>query len=178
MPSYFPCPNTQCTYQFDADILPPSAMVTCPLCRTRFPYRANQPVQSLSPDREAPAADLRPSGPRVVNIRDVPKGGGILVTILWVAGFCVVLGGVVAMLVMRGTKKIDSPTDAADRTFNIKVEPLPLPWESDVGAQKPVDGNVLGRKRTNPEAWIAVAARDWKDREPRRSELEEMMRFA
>jgi len=176
MPNYFPCPNTQCTYQFDADILPPSAMVTCPLCRTRFPYRAQQPVQSEMPAGTEPAAEPSPSGPRVLNIREVPKGGGILVTVLWVAGFCVVLGGIVAMLAMRGRSKIDNPTDAADQTFNIKVEPFPQPWESDAAAQKPVDGNVLGRKRTNPDAWIAVAARDWKDREPRTSELEEMMR--
>jgi len=176
MPSYFPCPNTQCTYQFDADILPPSAMVTCPLCRTRFPYRAQQPIPSAMPAGNDPVADQRPSSPRVLNIREVPKGGSIFITILWVVGFCVVLGGIVAMLASRGRVKTNNPTDAADQTFNIKVEPFPLPWESDVGAQKPVDGNVLGRKRTGPDAWIAVAARDWKDREPRASELEEMMR--
>ncbi|MSR52445.1 MAG: hypothetical protein EXS09_04045 [Gemmataceae bacterium] len=173
MPNYFPCPNTQCTYQFDADILPPSAMVTCPLCRTRFPYRAQQ---SEMPAGAAPAADLRPSGPPVLNIREVPKGGGIVVTVLWVVGFCVVLGLVMAVVLNRGGTKFDNPTDAADQTFNIKVQPFPQPWESDAAAQKPVDGNVLGRKRSNPEAWIAIAARDFKDREPRTSELEEMMR--
>ena len=62
MPTYFPCPNAQCSYQFDADILPPAAMVTCPLCRTRFPYRANRPV----PTAAGPAGETvedRPSGP-------------------------------------------------------------------------------------------------------------------
>ena len=127
MPSYFPCPNTQCSYQFDAEILPPAAMVTCPLCRTKFPYRANRPE---------PAANGPPvAGQRVVNIREMPQSN-VMSTVLWVGGFCVVLALMVIGLTMRRRTRVDSPSEATDAKFNIKVEPFPLPWDTDVNAQK------------------------------------------
>ncbi len=47
--SIFPCPNTGCNYQFNGDQLPPAAMVTCPLCRTKFPYRKGIGVVTAQP---------------------------------------------------------------------------------------------------------------------------------
>ncbi len=175
MPSYFPCPNAQCNYQFDANILPAAAMVTCPLCRTKFPYRANRLGSAPGPE-ESPPDEVNLTGHRLISVRDVPKGGGIWMTILWVAGFCIVLGGVVAIVVMRGRPPVESNSDVTDAKFNIKVEQFPQPWDSNSDAMKPPSANILGRKRSDPDAWIAVAARDWKDRQPRNGELDELMR--
>ncbi|MCX7665071.1 MAG: zinc-ribbon domain-containing protein [Gemmataceae bacterium] len=67
MSSIFPCPNTGCTYQFNADQLPPAAMVTCPFCRTKFPYRRGigvvmaQPVAVPPPASSTQASHLPPS---------------------------------------------------------------------------------------------------------------------
>lgn len=175
MPNYFPCPNSQCNYQFDADILPAAAMVTCPLCRTKFPYRANRPVPTPAGAGDAPLDAPPPPNQRVVNLREAPQSS-VLPTILWVGGFCIVLALLIIGLTMRGRTLTDPTPEAIDSKFNIKVEPFPQPWDSDVNAQKPVNGNILGRKRSGPEAWAAVAAQDWVDRQPRQGELDELMR--
>src|SRR5262249_34891622 len=144
MPTNFPCPNSQCSYQFDADILPAAAMVTCPLCRTRFPYRANRPVSATA--GVEPADDLRPAGPRLIHLREVPKGGGLLTTLLWVGGFCVVLAGLLAVVIMRGGPQSNTSTDVTSDTFNLRVDPFPAGWTEDLATRRPVDANILGRK--------------------------------
>src|SRR5687768_12879712 len=132
MPTYFPCPNAQCTYQLDADILPPAALVTCPLCRTRFPYRPNRPVHAQTAPA-APPHDPGTEGPRVVQLRDVPRGRGILTTVLMVGGFVLVLTAVLAAIVLRGQPTGSPDTDAAKTvaTFNLAVEPFPAGWAND-----------------------------------------------
>jgi hypothetical protein len=172
MPTFFPCPNAQCTYQFDADLLPPAAMVTCPLCRTRFPYRAKRPVPTL------PAADDdQTPGPRVVHLRNVPKGGGALTTVLWVGGFVLVLAAVLAAVTLRGRfTRSDSTADATDEKFNLTVEPFPAGWSADPNPPRSVDANIFVRRRADPDGWVAVAARDWIDRQPRAGEVDEYLR--
>ena len=174
MPTYFPCPNAQCSYQFDADILPPAAMVTCPLCRTRFPYRAGRPSPAPN-EAPPPDDDARPAGPRVVNFREVPKSN-VWVTVIAVGAFCLVLVAVLVGLNMRGQPRRDATGVATDERLNLKVEPFPPGWEEDAAVRKPVDANVLGRKRADADGSVAVAAKDWGDVQPRTSELDEMMR--
>ena len=175
MPNFFPCPNAQCSYQFDADILPPAAMVTCPLCRTRFPYRANRPVPTAAGPGGEPAEE-RPSGPRVVNLRDVPKSN-VWTTVIAVGAFCLVL---IVMLLMinydRFRPNRNATADAIDDRLNLKVQPFPAGWEEDASVRKPMDANVLGRKRSNPDGFVAVVAKDWVDVQPRAGELEELVR--
>jgi hypothetical protein len=123
----------------------------------------------------APLDTPPPPNQRVVNLREAPQSS-VLPTILWVGGFCLILALLVIGLTMRGRTLTDPTPEAMDAKFNIKVEPFPLPWESNIDAQKPVNGNILGRKRTGPEAWVAVAAQDWVDRQPRQGEIDELMR--
>src|SRR5262245_39475072 len=84
MPTLFPCPNPACTYQFDAEQLPAAAMVTCPICRTRFPYRAAAPAPAASnqyvdkrgdaPYGPPDGAETRSTRPnRLVTPRNLPK---------------------------------------------------------------------------------------------------------
>ena len=173
MPTYFPCPNTQCSYQFDADILPPAAMVTCPLCRTRFPYRANRPVPTTAgPDA---AADVQPPGPAVIKAREAPDAN-VWTTVIAVGAFGLVLVAVLLGLTMRGRPRVDSNTDAIDDRLNLKVEAFPAGWEEDFdNIRTPLNANVLGRKRANPDGYVAVVAQDWVDRQPRAGELDELM---
>jgi hypothetical protein len=170
MPNTFPCPNAQCAYQFDADMLPAAAMVTCPLCRTRFPYRANRP----SPGPE-PVTDPRQTAPRMVHLRNVPQSSGILTTLLWVGGFSIVLAGVVAAVLLRGQHSSDTSPDVTSERYNLRIEPFPPAWEDDPAVRRPVGANILGRRRANPDGWIAVAAKDWGDRHPRTGELNEFL---
>ena len=174
MPTNFPCPNAQCTYQFDADILPAAAMVTCPLCRTRFPYRANRPVQTA--DDTPPVDERRPYGPRVVHVRDMPKGNSILRTTLAVVAFTIVLVAILYAITMRGQPaKVDNSGVVNIEPFNLKLEPFPGGWAENLEARKPFGVNILGRKRNNPEGYVAIASRDWVDRSPRLAELEAEM---
>src|SRR3990167_3433911 len=84
MPNFFPCPNPACTYQFDADQLPAAAMVTCPICRTRFPYRAVAPAPTAAdespsnpggdnPFGSAPPVERSTRTNRLVTLRNLPK---------------------------------------------------------------------------------------------------------
>lgn len=174
MATYFPCPNAQCTYQFDADILPPAAMVTCPLCRTRFPYRANQPVAAGTGAANEPA-DAPPPGPRVVNLRDVPKSN-VWSTVIAVGAFGLILVAVLIGLNMRGQNRGGGTVNSTDERLNLKVDPFPAGWEEDAAVRRPMDANVLGRKRSNPDGFVAVVGKDWGDVQPRASELDELMR--
>lgn len=176
MPNYFPCPNAQCSYQFDADILPPAAMVTCPLCRTKFPYRANRPLPAPAPAGGVPVDDPRPSGPRVLTYHDAPKGNLVLTTILSVGGFVIVLIAIIAVLTVGGKPKSISTQEATDRDFNLRVEAFPAGWDDDPNTLRPVNANIFGRKRLDPEGYVALAAEKWDEREPRSGELDEMMK--
>ncbi len=186
MPSYFPCPNSQCAYQFDAEILPAAAMVTCPLCRTKFPYRASRPVAApagSAPGTEPARDDAKPTGPRVVNLRDVPKDGGPLSMILWIGGSVLVIGTLVAVLVNFSRKRDPVGTrtteDGAqiDEKFNLKLEQFPAGWEEDGPAREAMQANIFARKRIAPSGWTAMAARDYGSRNPRPAEMDEFIQF-
>jgi hypothetical protein len=181
MPTYFTCPNAQCSYQFDADILPPAAMVTCPLCRTRFPYRANRPVSAAAgPAPSAPpeggADGAAPAGPRLVNLRGMPKSSP-WPSIIAVGFFALFIIGLLVVVTNKDSPLNTRNTDGStDERLNLKVEPFPPGWEEDSDVRDPVEANVIGRKRKDPEGYVAVVAKDWGDREPRTGELEELMR--
>lgn len=186
MPSYFPCPNAQCTYQFDAEILPPAAMVTCPLCRTKFPYRANQPApveaNTASSPGGAAGGPQAPAGPRVVNLQGGPSYGGKLQLVLWVAGSLAVLG-VIVMVLLKWTSKPPIGSGGyggdgqVDSTFNLRVETFPSGWDDDATTRETMQANVIGRKRTGPDAWLALVAKDYGKRNPRAADLNELMDY-
>lgn len=183
MPSYFPCPNTQCGYQFDADILPPAALVTCPLCRTKFPYRANRPLPTAAgADAPGAAGPAPPAGPRVVNLRDVPRDGGPLSVILWIGGTVAVLGTLTAVLYVWSNKpsgivsRGDENGEQSDPKFNLKLDPFPPEYAEDVAAREGIQANIFARKRAGPDGWTAMAAKDFKDRNPRPAELDDLVR--
>ncbi len=176
MPNLFPCPNPQCSYQFDADMLPAAAMVTCPLCRTRFPYRAAAPAPAAVPESRADAdAPNRPSA-RVVNLRNQPKSGSPLMTVLWIFGAGLFLAGMVYFLRYRGaTAPGPRNTEISQERLNFKMDAFPEGWEEDMTARQGLDVNVFARKRSGPDGWVAMYAEDFKDRSPRAGELRDKM---
>lgn len=184
MPNYFPCPNTQCGYQFDADTLPAAAMVTCPLCRTRFPYRAARPVapppipvasDGYSYDASAPPQPT-PAASRVVNLRNQPKSGSplMIVGIILVVG--AMLAGMVYFMKYRGQiTRGPENTEISQERFNFKMDAFPSGWEEDTVIREKMNINIFARKRVTPDAWVAMVAEDFQTRSPRSGELKDKM---
>jgi hypothetical protein len=171
MPKLFPCPNNQCTYQFDAELLPAAAMVTCPLCRTKFPYRAPKP------EGEEPK-DGAPTGPRVVSLRTGPNRGSVWTTVGWVGGFTIVLVGLLAAFVMWNNKKpgkSGSGTVFTEDALNFTLEEMGSDWTEDMDVRKALDVNVFARKRKSRDAWAALYAKDYGTTNPRRGELRDKL---
>ena len=196
MANFFPCPNPACTYQFDADQLPAAAMVTCPICRTRFPYRA------AAPSAKAPARDAKQnpfgSGPadggdsqtapspqrertnRLVNPGQVPKGNKTQ-TILMIAGFTGVLFTVLAIVFfsMRNNpfrsdgETAETYTDDENnfrfRRFDKSV------WTEDKSIRSKMKISGFIQKRTKPDAWFALHTKDFGKKSPRPNEMRTAM---
>jgi hypothetical protein len=77
------------------------------------------------------------------------------------------------------THKPDAPNQETVTRFkdvNLGFEPPPSPWVQDAETKKTLDAPfMLVYKRDNPEAYMAFGARDYKTREPRGSELREVL---
>jgi hypothetical protein len=194
MANYFPCPNPACTYQFDADQLPAAAMVTCPLCRTRFPYRAAtghskaskslpfEPEDSAADDRGRESPRQRSSTNRLVNPRYVPKSNKTQTAIMLV-GFTAVVAAVLTIILFTMKKnpfKGDSEPDEflTNERLNYKFLKLDLKntWTDDKKAVALMTKGLNGfegtiSRRNDSDARIAVLAKDFESKKPRPNEL-------
>ncbi|WP_020469809.1 zinc ribbon domain-containing protein [Zavarzinella formosa] len=177
MANLFPCPNTQCGYQFDADMLPAAAMVTCPLCRTRFPYRAARPVPAAVVEDQTSGDAPPPMTSRVVNVRSQPKSGGILITMLWIVGSGLLMLGVLYWMHKLSTQQPNRgrSQEINLERMNIRMDPFPPGWEEDMKPREGMELNVFARKRSSPDGWIGLFAEDFKDRNPRAGEMKDRM---
>jgi hypothetical protein len=174
--STFACPNTGCSYRFDAEHLPPAAMVTCPVCRTRFPYRAGS-IPSLGSQGSVvpPAAD---AGPRPVRPRYAPASRGMH-TWLFLLGFTLFLLAVFWVLYNTARKRHWMPTKEsgpyASEPLNFKYQ-VPDDWNNDTEARNGLRVNTFALKKGDQDAWVAMFAQDYRDRNPRPVELVDAMR--
>jgi hypothetical protein len=57
------------------------------------------------------------------------------------------------------------------REFNYRFVFPESAWKQDNQARVHVKANLLAMRRTNPDAWFALAARDFKNRTPNKSEV-------
>ena len=99
----------------------------------------------------------------------------------------VLLFGVIAIAIAAAgiavwyklTNKPEEPTQDTVTKFkdvNLGFEPPPSPWVRDDEMRKTLDAPfMLVYKRDNPEAYMAFGARDYKTREPRGSELRDVL---
>ncbi len=55
--------------------------------------------------------------------------------------------------------------------FNYRFSLPPAPWQQVQDTRVAVKANLLAMRRTNPDAWMALAAQDYKDRTPRDAEV-------
>jgi hypothetical protein len=171
MASLFPCPNSACTYQFDADQLPAAAMVTCPICRTRFPYRAAaKPVPEEATEQESEAGWAPPRGEssprmnRLVNPRFVPKSNKTQMYIWILAGTAVVL--TLAFIVAKTAR--DKPFSGSNRnieqdfeTYNFKFESPGDPWVLDDATKIAMNLNCFVYRKSDSSAYAALDAMEF-----------------
>jgi hypothetical protein len=206
MAATFPCPNPACTYHFDTAQLPAAAMVTCPVCHTRFPYRAsNRPARTAPvppPPHQAPrppyvppdapyqpsygpaappasAAEPEPEAPRLVRPHYMPRRSG-LQTWLLLGGFTAFV--IVGLFVLYNTVR-NRPWSRGGGSAGPHVEELynysqqiPDDWKTDADARNGLAVNTFALKKTGEDAWVALFVQDYKDRNPRPAELAATMK--
>ncbi len=196
----FPCPNASCTYQFDHQLLPPAAIVTCPLCMHRFTYRveqffpelaANQGIQDASSAKSTGKVDQelsfdvllanpeesdQPVMDRVVR-RGIQKPEKSYLTYVMVGFFGVALLLMIVLL-LRNSKTSyfgGAPINNKYPVFNFLFDLKTREWESDDsirGKEGGVNVNTFSLKNKNQDAWTAMYAEDFSTRNPRPQELQ------
>jgi hypothetical protein len=163
MPSFFPCPNRACGYQFDADQLPAAAMVTCPLCRTRFPYRAAAPTRAAeSQDFSSPSAAPEPAARerpnRLVTSHYNAKSSKSQ-SVMMIAGFTLVAITVIAVIMISSRKswfkKEEQGETYTDGNFNFNFKRFETSWREDTGLRGDTFNGFL-QKSADQEAWIGL----------------------
>ncbi len=199
MANFFPCPNPACTYQFDADQLPAAAMVTCPICRTRFPYRAAAPApvpqqeaaeegdfEGSAPAAQSPARE-RPN--RLVNAHYVPKSNKSQ-TALILTGFTLAVAAVLAVIMvsMKSHRWFDNSGPGADRytqeEFNFRFSTFDREkWREDADRRGSFGLNGFCQRQRDSDgdadAWIGLRCIKFGnngDRGPYEGELDKEMK--
>lgn len=180
MPALFPCPNKSCHYQFDAEQLPRAAMVTCPLCRTRFPYRAAGSKSSFPPPdsndfsfrrkrtaEKAAQAEEEESVVEKEALTDKPRMNKVLLLSIITVG----LIGVLAVVYFAIGSKKHPPEPKAqlknDPVLNYEFEYYPNSiWARDDDANTGKTGSRFNqfvyKYVKTPPAWFAFHAVDKK----------------
>jgi hypothetical protein len=188
MASYFPCPNPACSYQFDAEQLPAAAMVTCPLCKTRFPYRAAGPAQPSDESdepwgggKDAPRERDRgaPRPNRLINPRQLPQSNTTQ-RMLMLVGFTLFVA-VVLFLVMYAFRKNPFKSDGdtsetfTNDEFNFTFRKFDKNWKEDRGLQRRMGVSGFAERRADPEAYVVVHGKDFGMKNPRPGEMRNEM---
>lgn len=181
------CPNPNCPFQFDASLVPPAAVISCPQCRLQFqlpaaaygaPAPPPPPVESA--DVEPLDADPAPPADRGERRRgrrddgDSPrrsrsslasakgKGGGMaaLIAVVVVGFGLVCCGGTVGAGFLLGWFK-GKVSDAGDHRFEEYGLSFNGPgdgWAKDDATLDTLKVNLMAFKRTGPEGYVAVKA--------------------
>ncbi len=184
------CPNSSCPYLFDPSRVPVGVVLTCPRCGMRFTLGQPAPVapavapapQPPTPANAAgfdglspPAIELGPDGrsPRrsfSAAGESSPLQTGIIAFICFV-----MLAGVGVMIYFRITQKpnqVSGETGNQLHAHNLFFEAPASPWALDDDTRAKLGPPmILAFKRTEPDAFMAIGAKDFESREPRPSEL-------
>ena len=195
------CPNPSCPYLFDPSTVPAGVVLACPRCTMRFVIgpgvvgaQAQQSTAAVPRTRVAPAgvssqaaqqpgespfAEMTPEIARADGAASprLPVRSSRLQTVLLVGVAAV---GLAAAAIAVWYKLTDKPeviaqdpvTKVPDKNFSF-VEPAG-PWTQD-GEMQGTLGSPFLRvyKRDNPEAFIALGAKDFVDRTPQAGELQQ-----
>jgi hypothetical protein len=200
MSAGFPCPNPICDYIFARDQVKGAAALKCPRCGSTFQFRAaaqSPPLARRVTPVPAPVAPVRQSqapadfstGPivRPHLMRSRHSGGwkaglALGTVLLIVAGM--VVGGI--LFGFFSSRQVEEGAVAHDpnvltlygQVFNKKGREerafrLVLPrkvWHGDEKLKRVLHA-VVALRRSEPDAWLAVAAEDFGTRMPRDAEL-------
>jgi hypothetical protein len=131
---------------------------------------APNPVETafggMSPETAKPDGE---EGPRL----PVRESKLQMVLLLGVVAIALTAAGIAIWYKMSSKPEaISADTASKFKDVNLSFQPPPSPWAQDAETKKMFDAPfLLVYKRENPEAYMAFGARDYKDREPRASEL-------
>ncbi len=158
------CPNEACTFLFDPSKVPAGAVLACPRCGTRF---------SLGQSVAAPQLGLQPSTPQ----EKPRKSRGFRSYFLPALAVLLVIGGFFGVSTLWGGKSTNNPShDIKSESLNFSFTPPGGEWQPDEEMKSNRLGvNVAAFRRTLPDAWVALAAKDFEGRTPRQSELESFL---
>jgi hypothetical protein len=184
------CPNPSCPYLFDPSRVPAGAVLTCPRCGMRFTLGppvpaapvANPPqAQFDSPlppptgfegiDPNAPDPDGQPMRR---SLSAAGEAGSYQTGIIAFMCFVLLAGAAVAVYfkVTMQPEVVKGENGQQLRAHNLSFETPGEPWVIDDDTRAKLGPPmILGFKRTGPDAYFCVGARDFDRREPRPSEL-------
>lgn len=182
------CPNPSCPYLFDPSRVPAGVVLTCPRCGMRFtlgpalPASANQ-LNEVPQRPDASFDGMSQSESEVAGPDDKPQrrslsaaGGSSPLQTGIITFICfVMLAGVGTMIYLRfasgpNTRQDDSGIQL--RNHNLYLDPPGEPWvrDEDVSA-KLGPPMIIAFKRSEPDAYFAIGARDYESKEPRPRDL-------
>jgi hypothetical protein len=155
------CPNSVCDFLFDPSKVPAGAVLQCPRCGRRFSLAQSAAVPEFSQvSRDA--------------AESIPRGRGLASYVVPVAVGIVAVVGIVAAVLLSGGKPKPGRTDViTSDTLNFSFTPPGPPWLPDEEMKTNRLGvNVAAFRRSDPDAWVAMAAKDFGGRNPRKIELD------
>jgi hypothetical protein len=175
MADRFPCPNSACKYQFDRGQLPAAAMVTCPLCRIKFPYRDGKILQQtpVAAEEQATSPEVDFGAPIIRTVAP-PKSGG-LTSVVVVLVFLLFVGGGAFGVWTAMNKKVESRKTQFVESVNLNFQFPPVGWEQDERIKDRMKLGLAVYHRTEPEGSFGVHVEDFKTREAVLGELKERM---
>lgn len=173
MPTILKCPNPSCPYQFDAERVPPGAVVACPQCRFQFTLSPTAPPPAIPPtetpgfDQFRPDESDTPVGKRRVIDRRKPvvaKSNSSILLALVAVGAVALLGGGVAFVgfVMGWFKKTEATGPVAAVKFDDYAVAIGKPadgWDKAEVTRAALGVNLVAYKHAEPDGWIAVDAK-------------------
>lgn len=197
----FPCPNPACHYVFDASMLPPAAMVTCPFCGTRFPYRAGHPISTAAPPGATATVQRAPEPPPTPQEENAFSSGMAIpfrespvvrrrvqqkssATSTWLvvglfAGFLIATGFVITnMMRNRGihNREHTVPQDPRQTVedLNLIIDLKDKSWAANPEWRTKL-GALAVYKKDDAEAYFGIYAEDFRERNPRPVEVRRLM---
>lgn len=201
MSSALKCPNPSCPYLFDPSRVPAGVILTCPRCAMRFtlgtPTAAtNSPAPGPTTPPQVPSeltfetAPTRPPRPPAANGQpptamtdadadeaEAIDRAGRRQTITLAVIVAVLLAGAGLAIYFQATSD-PGPVHGRGGTempdFNFSFDPPGSAWSADDEMKVKLGAPVkLVYHRLDPDAYIAVGARDYDTRQPRAGELQD-----
>ena len=190
MSSALKCPNSSCPYLFDPSRVPEGVVLTCPRCGMRFtlgqpapvapavapaPQSPNPTIASGFDGLAAPAIEPGPDGsPQRRSFSAAGESSPLQTGIIAFICF-VMLAGVGVMIyfsIVHKPNPVGGETGQRLHAHNLSFEVPGSPWALDDDTRAKLGPPmILAFKRTEPDAFMAIGAKDFESREPRPSEL-------